>query len=296
MEVRTHDVVVVEKELLPYVPAVFERLLSRLETPYIVDYDDAVFHNYDLSDNPIVRRLLGQKIDIVMRRADAVVAGNEYLASRARKADASRVEIIPTVIDLDRYPHVPPDDEGPFTIGWIGSPTTAQYVEGIAPALREVCQDRDARVVLVGSGDVKLSGVPFEVREWSEESEIDDITSFDVGIMPLEDTPWERGKCGLKLIQYMGCGKPVVASPVGVNAEIAEHEYNGFHAKTDNDWVASLIELATDNTLASTMGTRGREQIEERYCLESTSSKWQTLLIELSKMNKQNQMGLSNDG
>ena len=282
LEVRTHDVIVIEKELLPYIPAVFERLLNRLETPYIVDYDDAVFHNYDLSDNPIIRRLLGQKIDVVMREADAVVAGNEYLASRARKAGASRVEIIPTVIDLDRYPHVPPDDDGPFTIGWIGSPTTAQYVEDIAPALREVCQDREARVVLVGAGSVELPGVPFEVREWSEDTEIDDIASFDAGIMPLEDTPWEHGKCGLKLIQYMGCGKPVVASPVGVNAEITEQGYNGFHAKFKEDWIQSLLKFIDDIESARAMGTRGREVVEKKYCLNKTSSEWVTLLEQLA--------------
>ena len=282
LEVRTHDAIVIEKELLPYVPAVFERVLSRLETPYIVDYDDAVFHNYDLSGNPIIRRFLGQKIDVVMREADAVVTGNEYLASRARKAGASRVEIIPTVIDLDRYPHVPPNDDGPFIIGWIGSPTTAQYVEAIAPALREVCQGRDARVVLVGAGSVELPDVPFEVREWSEATEINDIASFDVGIMPLEDTPWERGKCGLKLIQYMGCGKPVVASPIGVNDKIAEAGRHGFHAVNKREWINELTKLWDDRDLAREMGNQGRQQIKTKYCLDATVPEWTQVITELS--------------
>ncbi|SIS10413.1 glycosyltransferase [Natronorubrum thiooxidans] len=282
LTVREYDVIVLEKELLPYAPALFERLLGRLETPYIVDYDDAIFHNYDRSGNPLVRTLLGTKIDVVMREADAAVAGNEYLASRARKAGASRVEIVPTVIDLEKYPHVPPSEDGPFTIGWIGSPTTAQYVEAISPALRAVCDRRDARVVLVGSGAVELPGVPLEVREWSEETEVEDIAEFDVGIMPLVDTPWERGKCGFKLIQYMACGKPVVASPVGVSAEIAEEDMNGLHAESLEEWTEGLMALCDDWELAQRMGERGRERVETEYCLTVTEPKWTQVLREVA--------------
>jgi glycosyltransferase involved in cell wall biosynthesis len=275
--------IVIEKELLPYMPAVFERLLSRLKTPYIVDYDDAVFHNYDLSDNPIVRWLLGQKIDVVMREADAVVAGNEYLASRARKAGASRVEIIPTVIDLDRYPHVPPDDEGPFTIGWIGSPDTIEYVEPIIDALRAICRRIDARVTLVGSGPVDFNRIPVDVIEWSEETEMDSISKFDVGVMPLRDGPWERGKCGLKLIQYMACGKPVVASPVGANNKIVIEDVNGYFASTQDEWVAQLKRIADDPDLAQRLGTNGRERVKQEYCLSAAVPEWNDLISGVAK-------------
>jgi glycosyltransferase involved in cell wall biosynthesis len=217
-----------------------------------------------------------------MRSADAVVAGNDYLASRARDAGASRVEIVPTVIDLDRYPNVPPKNQEPFTIGWIGSPTTARYVKAIAPALREVCDRRNARVVTVGAGDLSLRGLPHENRAWSEETEIDDVASFDVGIMPLEETPWEQGKCGFKLIQYMGCAKPVVASPVGVNADIAEHEVSGFHATSSDEWVASLVHLCDDRALAREMGRRGRQRVEETFCLGATAPVWTRLLSSFS--------------
>jgi glycosyltransferase involved in cell wall biosynthesis len=99
---------------------------------------------------------------------------------------------------------------------------------------------------MMGPGPVKIPSISVEVREWSEETEIEDISSFDVGIMPLEDTPWERGKCGVKLIQYMRCGKPVAASPVGMNAEIVMDQHNGFHAETDEERIESLIQLADD--------------------------------------------------
>jgi glycosyltransferase involved in cell wall biosynthesis len=276
-------VIVIEKELLPYTPAILERLLNHIEIPYIVDYDDAIFHNYDLSSNPVIRRLLGEKIDIVMRKADTVVAGNEYLASRARKAGASNIEIIPTVIDLDRYPYVPPDDEGAFTIGWIGSPTTAEYVESIIPVIQKVSKNRDIRLVLVGSGSVEISGVPVEIREWSEETEIDDVASFDVGIMPLENSPWERGKCGFKLIQYMGCGKPVVASPIGMNADIVINNHNGFHAESNQEWVECLLRLHDNRELAERMGKRGRELVIELYRVQVTKEQWIKLLSNICR-------------
>lgn len=278
LEVREADVVVIEKELLPYTPTICERVLGRLDTPSVVDYDDAIFHTYDRSSNPLVRGVLGGKIDTVMRTADAVVAGNDYLARRARRAGASRIETIPTAIDLDRYPQVPPSANGSSTIGWIGSPTTATYVEGIAPALRTVCERRDAHVVLVGSGDVQLPGVPHEVREWSEDTAIDDIASFDVGIMPLEDTPWERGKCSFKLIQYMGCAKPVVASPVGMNREVVHDGHAGFRADGTEEWVRGLVTLCDDEALARRMGRRGRQLVADRYTLDEAATDWIELL------------------
>lgn len=282
-KLRENDVVVVEKELFPYWPAIFERVLARLDTPVIVDYDDAVFHNYDLANNPIVRRSLGKKIDVVMRKADAVVAGNEYLAERARRADAAHVEIIPTVIDLDLYPHVPPDDAGSFTIGWIGSPDTIRFVEPIVDALRKTCKVIDANVVLVGSGPVDFDGVPVEVVEWSEETEIDSISRFDVGIMPLQDTPWQRGKCGLKLIQYMGCGKPVVASPVGVNTTIVNEDVNGYLASTHVEWVRMLKRIEEDRELARELGANGRKRVKDKYCLSATIPNWCDLIKRFAK-------------
>lgn len=281
LSVRNYGVVVLEKELLPYVPAFFERKLGQSDIPYIVDYDDAVFHNYDRSSNPLVRFGLKNKIDVVMRESDVVVAGNEYLASRAHEAGASRIETIPTVIDLDRYPYTPPSEDGQFTIGWIGSPSTAQYVESLASELQGVCAKRDAKVVLVGSGEIELPGVPYEVREWSEETEINDIMSFDVGIMPLDADPWERGKCGFKLIQYMGCGKPVVSSPVGVNKEIVENNRNGFLADGSEEWIRALLRLCDNPEERRRFGKRGRETVEREYSIETAFPQWQSIVDSL---------------
>lgn len=274
-----YDRVVIEYELLPYFPALLERLLLVLGVSYVVEYDDAIFHKYDLSSQPLVRVLLGRKIATVMRLADVVIAGNDYLADYARRAGARRVVVLPTVIDLDQYPLGPRNTARTgLVIGWLGSPSTGPYLEAIAPALARVCADGKASVRLVGSGPVDLPGVPTEIVAWSEATETAQLHGFDIGIMPLPDDPWARGKCGFKLIQYMACGLPVVASPVGVNHQIVEHDSNGFLAGTEEEWVHALTRLLADASLRERMGDAGRLKVERRYCLQKTGPELASLL------------------
>ncbi len=277
---RRFDLLVIEYELLPFFPPFIERLLQRLGIPYIVDYDDALFHQYDSHRRIVVRRMLGGKIAAVMRGARAVIAGNRYLADYAREAGARRVEMIPTVVDLDRYP-VEATDSPTFTIGWIGSPATAGYLDDIAPALRDVCIDGDVRVRLVGAGDVDLPGVPVEVLPWNEESEVACLQSFHVGIMPLPDTPWARGKCGLKLIQYMACGIPVVASPVGVNEELLCGGQTGISARDTADWIEALRALQRNPSRRKDLGQAGRRLVEQSYSLQARWPEYLSLIRSL---------------
>lgn len=268
--VKHFNLIWIEKELFPFFPAWGEVVLNFFGIPYMVDYDDAIFHNYDLHPNKLVRLLLGTKIDRVMKRAAVVIVGNSYLAERAHRAGARKIELIPTVVDLKRYRVIPKISNLPFTIGWIGSPGTSKYINLIKPALLEVCKNGSARVTLVGAGPIKLHGVPLEIKPWTEESEVEAIQTFDVGIMPLPDEPWERGKCGYKLIQYMACGKPVVASPVGANRQIVEHGVNGFLASDIADWIAALEKLRDNVSLRKEMGFAGRRKVEEQYCIQVT--------------------------
>jgi len=261
----------IEYEILPWLPAWAEAILSRLGIPYVVDYDDAVFHRYDMHPNSTIRALLANKIDGVMRRAAVVIVGNDYLADRAKRAGVKRLEFLPTVIDLNQYRVTPTAERSVFTIGWIGSPITARYLHVIEPALSEVCKDGHARLILVGSGPIELKGIPLEIRAWSEETEVADIQNFDVGIMPMPDDPWSRGKCGYKLIQYMGCSRPLVASPVGVNQKIVENGVNGFLATTTADWVNALRALRDPSDLRECMGRAGRHKVEMEYCIQITA-------------------------
>ena len=168
LRARRYDLVWIEKELMPWVPGLVERGLLA-GTPYVLDYDDAIFHTYDRHPNPLVRRLMGRKIDRLMRGAALVVAGNDYLAERARSAGAERVEVVPSVIDLARYGPVTPPPEGPFTIGWIGSPGSERLLEHVRDVLAEAVREPDTRLVLVGASERALPGVPHETWAWSED-------------------------------------------------------------------------------------------------------------------------------
>ncbi|WP_017942175.1 MULTISPECIES: glycosyltransferase family 4 protein [unclassified Thioalkalivibrio] len=265
LRARKFDVLIIEKELFPFLPAWFERVLAQLNVPYVVDYDDALFHRYDLHRRAVVRGLLGRKIDAVMRHSALVIAGNEYLADRARAAGAQRIEIIPTVVDTDRYQAAAKRAEGPLVVGWIGTPKTSRYLQPLVPVFERLHRDLGVRFVAVGARAANFVGTPVEAWPWSEETEVSSIQQFDIGIMPLEDSPWERGKCGYKLIQYMACGLPVVASPVGVNREIVEDGRNGFLASATDDWMETLKELAGNGEQRAAMGAHGRRKVETWY-------------------------------
>ncbi len=266
-----YDLLWIEQELFPWLPPLAERLLYGCKVPCIVDYDDAIFHRYDLHRKQLVRQVLGRKIDFIMNRAEAVVVGNRYLAERAINAGANRVAMIPTVIDLERYVPKPDYERIQVTIGWIGSPATYPFFESIAPILTDLMKRLPIRVEVVGGPEIGERGMwPFTYHRWCEASEVDRLNHFDIGIMPLPDTPWTRGKCGYKLIQYMACGIPVVASRVGTNLDIVEPEKSGFLVSTAKEWIDAIERLVTDAALRRTMGRQGRRLVEAHYHLGKT--------------------------
>ena len=274
---RNYDLLWIEKELLPYIPGWLESILTP-NIPYVVDYDDAQFHAYD-TGSKLKRLLLAQKIDKVMANATLVVAGNQYIAARAGIAGAKRIEVIPTVIDLDRYSLKSfITNDRSFNIGWIGSPNTSRYLKSIQSVFENLTHEYNCKVTLVGSGNITLGNIDLTVKNWLENSEVEDIKAFDVGIMPLDNTPWERGKCGIKLIQYMACGVPVVGTPIGVNQEIIQHGVNGFCADSLDEWTEYLSRLAQDPQLRGAMGAEGRVMVESSYCLQVTAPKVARLL------------------
>ncbi len=275
---RQFDLVWLEKEALPWLPGAIESLLLAVGAPYVVDYDDALFHRYDQHPAFAVRALLGNKIDRVMRGAALVIAGNSYLAARARAAGARQVAVLPTVIDLQRYPPAPSAKNEIFTIGSIGTPMTARlHLETIRGPLERFCAGGEARVVAIGAGDLGWQA-PVEVKAWSGATEVADLQGIDVGIMPLPDSPWERGKCGFKLIQYMACARPVVGSPVGVNDDIIEPGVNGFKATTPDAWIQAIDTLRSDRELRHRMGGAGRSLVEQAYCLQVVAPRLAGLL------------------
>jgi glycosyltransferase involved in cell wall biosynthesis len=283
---RRFDLVWIEKEALPWIPASFERRLLA-GVPYALDFDDAVFHNYDRNGRPWVRKLLGRRIDDLMARASLVIAGNGYLADRAMQAGAARTEILPTVVDLDRYAVA--TSESPtrerMKVVWIGSPSTAQYLSMLAESLAVLAQKHPFTLRVVG-GAVSLPGVDVEVVPWTEHTEVTAINECDVGVMPLFDTPWEQGKCAYKLIQYMACGLPTIASPVGANCDVTVEGETGYLAGSTEQWVASLEALFCDAALRRRLGEAGRARVEQRYSLQRVAPRLSELLREAGETSR----------
>lgn len=269
VQARRFDVVWAEIELLPWLPLWMERLLIPRGTALVLDYDDAVFHRYNQHPSRWVRWLLGSKLDGLMRKATLVTAGNTYLAERARRAGCQWVEEVPTVVDLARYsePHPATRLGETLTVGWIGSPSTAAYLHLVAPALAALQAIHPLRCVAIGARPDQVAGTVFEAIPWSEQTEVAELQKLDIGIMPLPDAPWERGKCGYKLIQYMALGLPVVASPVGVNRQIVQDGVNGFLASTPLEWKAALDKLLENAPQRRQMGAAGRQCVEQIYSL-----------------------------
>lgn len=273
----------VHLEFFPWLPYWLEKLIFTLSghKHYSVELDDAWFHRYDNHRFALVRFLLGKKIDKVMRDATCVIAGNAYIAQRAIAAGARRVEIVPTVVDTDKYAAAktsldlsqnPKSDKLPV-IGWIGSPSTTQFLWVIETIIRELHAKKIAEFVTFGADALQLEGLPITVLPWDESAEITTLYRFDIGIMPLTDSMFEQGKCGYKLIQYMACGLPVVASPVGVNNTIVLNHESGYLASTDAEWVHYLTLLCNNSELRDKLGKVGLQRATDHYSLKTAAPK-----------------------
>ncbi|OYU01567.1 MAG: glycosyl transferase family 1 [Sphingomonadaceae bacterium PASS1] len=266
---RGYDILWIEKELFPFAPPIMERLIAMTGVPYVVDFDDAIFHNYDQHSSFLVRKLLSNRLDILLAHSSGVTAGNRYLGNYARQHGARNVVDFPTVVDTPKYEHLPADDcERPLTLGWIGSPATRHLLVNVISALDKAAILTPFRLLTIGIPALENTRFPVEAHPWTEDSEVTLLNKIDIGIMPLADTPFERGKCGYKLIQYMACGKPVIASPVGVNREIVTPDV-GFLARTDLDWSRAISTLGGSRHLRERMGVSGRSKVEQFYSLAS---------------------------
>ena len=267
LSARNYDVIWLHYEAFPYLPSFMERLVFFAGVPVVYDFDDAIFHQYDNHNNLLVRALLGGKLKPLLRRVSVSFCGNAYLKDYSERFCNNSV-ILPTVVDTDVYRAVPnTSTPRSLTIGWIGSPSTWQQLRPIVPLLVRMKDELNLRIRVVGAGYVNEDFAAVDFVDWSEDTEVSEIQRMDIGIMPLPDEPWARGKCGYKLIQYMACGLPVIASPVGVNSEIVEHGVNGFLATTEQEWRAALTKLIGDPDLRRRMGDAGRAKVDAEFSL-----------------------------
>ena len=264
-EASAFDLVYIFREGALFGPALAERLLSWNGIPFVFDFDDAVWVRYVSPANSYFSYLrFPGKTATLCRLARHVIAGNSYLRDYATRYN-EHVSIVPSTIDTLKYEPISPRASTRPVIGWTGSYSTVQYLRLIRPALVRLRARRDFRVVVVGGTGFEIDGVEVEHRPWRSATEVQDLSDFNVGIMPLADTEWERGKCGLKALQYMALGIPPVVSPVGVNREIVDHGQNGFLASTEDDWVETLDRLLADGDLRLRVGRAARATVETRF-------------------------------
>lgn len=262
---RRFDAAIVHCELFPLAPGWLE--LSVLQVPYIYDFDDAFYMRYRSGKLGSLRLLLGGKFERVIRGAAAVTAGNSHLADYASALN-SNVFVLPSVVDTDHYLPTARNSDPIFTVGWIGSPSSAPYLERLVAPLSILSHEQPLRLVVIGGKAPQIDNVEVLEIPWMEDKEVDWINAFDVGVMPLPNDEWARGKCAFKLVQYMACGVPVVGSRVGANIDLVATRC-GFLVESDEQWVAALRELRDQPLVRRQMGEASRDQVVDFYSLKS---------------------------
>lgn len=263
--VAEYDVVYVFREAALLGPPWFERKIARSGVPMVFDFDDAVFVAYRSPSNGYLSYLkFPQKTGEICRLSAHVIAGNQYLADYAGRFNPN-VTIVPTTIDTVKYQQTERAEREAVTIGWSGSFSTVQHLDTIRDTLQELAKDENFTLRVIGTPDYKLEGVDVEALQWRSETEIVDLQQIDIGLMPLPDDQWSKGKCGLKALQYMALGIPTICSPVGVNSTIIADGENGFIADTKDEWIAKLKELIHSPEQRRRVGAAGRKTVEGEY-------------------------------
>ena len=265
------DAVFVQKGVFPGLSSVFEKKIAA-HKPLVFDFDDAIWLPRQ-GGSPLLRILHRERtVQDIMRRAAIVIAGNEFLADYAQRFN-SNVTVVPSAVDTAHYRR----SAGSAIVGWIGSSTTLPYLNQLASTFREM----NLKPRVIASGDPGKLEFASEFRQWQMDTEIEELAQIGIGVAPLPDTPWERGKCGVKVLQYMACGIPVVASPVGVHNTIVQHGTTGFLAKNPADWKSYLTELIGDPQLRTKLGNAGRDLVQRNYDIRQAAERLASILLAL---------------
>lgn len=273
------DVVLLYREAFPFGPPLFEWFVEH-RFPVVFDFDDAVYlPNVSEANRGVSWLKNPAKTARITSWSTITTVGNAHLAEYAT-AFSDRVRVLPTTLDVEAYqsPARTRSADAPLRIGWSGSPTTAEHLGSIGHALRRVLKELPAALDVVGAPRFTLDGAAnVAARPWRRETEIEDVGRFDIGLMPLPDDEWSRGKCGFKALLYMALGVPAIVSPVGVNAEIVEDGVNGLVASTEDEWVDAITRLAKDPALCDRLAAEGRRTVVERY----SGQRWAPRFLEV---------------
>jgi len=281
--VSGYDVVVVHRGIFPFPWPALEKVVIRRHTKVIFDFDDAIHIGHRdtaVTKYPLIYKFkYGPGVNGMLSHCAHVIAGNRTLAEHALQFN-SQVSIIPTVVDLEQYAYQPIRAAGEIvTIGWVGSRSTSPYLLEIEPVLRRLSGAHPGKIRfrLYGHPQRSMNLPNFESLPFALASEIADLRTIDIGIMPVPDNDWTRGKCAFKAIQYMALGIPAAISPVGMATEVVQHGVNGFWARTPEEWFEALHRLVCDAELRRRFAEEGRKTVEAHYSLRT----WGTRLAKL---------------
>lgn len=268
---KNHDLVLIYREAHFLGNTFFEKKIKKSGVPLIYDFDDAIWLNDISTGNHNLKWLKNpKKTHQIIALSTLVVVGNEFLYDYAKKYNKN-VSIIPTSIDTNyHFPKEIEKNKNKVCIAWTGSSTTLKHFEQAIPFLKKIKEIYKEKVIFKVIVDIDYSVPELDLKstQWKKETEITELNDIDIGIMPLPNDNWSKGKCGFKGLQYMALEKATVMSPVGVNNEIIEHEVNGFLANTDEEWVEILKKLIDSDDLRTRIGKAGRKTIVEKYSLD----------------------------
>jgi len=263
--IAEYDLIYIFRESALIGPAWFERWAKMRRRPMVFDFDDAVWVNVRSPANGWLSTLkMPGKTRTSCRLAAHVMAGSPYLAEYAWRVNPATT-IVPSTVELNTYTMQPSTSASVPVIGWTGSFSTVPYLDSIKPVFQDLIKSERFRLRVIGPSGYSVPGVEVEVVPWSPKSEADDLRPLDIGLMPIIDSEFSRGKCAMKALQYMALGIPPVVSPVGVNSEIVQDGVNGFLASTPEEWKAKLTLLLRDRELRLRLGAAARRTVEANY-------------------------------
>ena len=277
------DIIFIHREALLTASTYFEKEFAKSSAKVVFDFDDAIWLPNVSSGNKALQLLKNpSKTEAIISSADMVFAGNDYLANYA-SAFCENVKVIPTTIDTTHHKREKQNTSNRVCIGWTGTETTRNYLEMIKPIFQKLTSKYGDKIYFKVICDQPWSaeGIELKNEKWDKEKEIEQLEEIDIGVMPLTDDQWSRGKCGFKGLQYMAMESATIMSPVGVNKQIINHGENGYLASTDEDWFEQLSSLIENKELRLQIGKAGRDTVIKKYSVSSTKDLYLKYLNEI---------------
>ncbi len=272
-----YDIIFIYRDALVTGSTFFEKKFSKSKAKVIYDFDDAIWiQNVSAGNRRLAFLKNPGKTSAIIGLCDLIFAGNQFLAGYASQFNKN-VVIIPSTIDMDLYKRKEKkDNSGKVCIGWTGSPTTVRHFITAIPVLKKIKEKFGDKVEfkIIGDKNYYCAELDTHGEAWAAATEVEDLSQVDIGIMPLPDDEWEKGKCGMKGLQYMGLGIPALMSPVGANLEIIQDGINGYLPRSENEWVEKLSMLVEDKTLREKIGNAGRQTVIDKYSKEAWKQKY----------------------